>query len=323
MKHVYSNGCSIAAFVSIPIISSKAKWMQNGVTVAGGNGQGNDANQLNGPVGTYVDDDQNIYVADYYNHRIVKLKMNAKIGEVVAGGQGQGNQNNQLIKPRDVILDQKNNCLIISDQGNQRVVRWSLEKDAVGETIISGIACRGLAIDNDGHLYVSDCGKNEVRRWKIGEKNGTLVAGGNGPGNRFDQLNQPYKIFVDQDRTIYVSDQGNHRVMKWMKGTIEGVVVAGGHGPGNALKQLNGPGGIVVDQLGALYVADHYNHRVMRWLKGAAEGSVVVGGNGQGAEANQLSGPWHLSLDRQNNLYVTDHYNHRIQKFDIESDRSS
>ena len=86
-------------------------------------------------------------------------------------------------------------------------------------------------MDNDGYLYVSDSEKHEVRRWKVGEKDGTLVAGGNGRGNRFDQLNKPLNILVDEDQSVYVCDHGNYRVMKWLKGTREGSVVAGRTGP--------------------------------------------------------------------------------------------
>ncbi|CAF4853509.1 unnamed protein product, partial [Rotaria sp. Silwood2] len=41
---------------------------------AGGNGKGNGINQLSNPWGLYVDDDQTIYVADGWNHRIVEWK---------------------------------------------------------------------------------------------------------------------------------------------------------------------------------------------------------------------------------------------------------
>ena len=33
--------------------------------------------------------------------------------------------------------------------------------------------------------------KHEVRRYTIGDKNGIVVAGGNGQGNKFNQLNVP------------------------------------------------------------------------------------------------------------------------------------
>ena len=237
----------------------------------------------------------------------------------MAGGKGPGNRNDQFNAPSNVIVDKQNNSLIICDCNNRRVMRWPRENGQTGEIIISNVGCQGLTMDNDGYLYVSDIAKHEVRRWKIGEQEGTLVAGGNGPGNRFDQLNQPYYIFVDQDQSVYVSDLGNHRVMKWVKGAREGTVVAGGQGQGNGLKQLAIPRGLVVDQLGTVYVVDQNNRRVVRWLEGATEGSVIVGGNGAGAQTNQFNNPLGLSFDRQNNLYVVDQNNHRVQKFNIES----
>ncbi len=249
----------------------------------------------------------------------MKWKNGATSGELVAGGNGQGNLSNQLNCPRNMIVDKKNGFLIICDRGNDRVVRWSLRNGTDGETIISAIDCGGLAIDNNGYLYVSDVKKHEVRRWKIGERNGKLVAGGNGQGIRLDQLDRPWCIFVDEDHSVYISDHGNHRVMKWMKGAKEGIVVAGGQGQGNGLTQLSNSWGIVVDKLGTVYVADYNNHRVMRWSRGATEGSVLVGGNEDCSQTNQLIGPVSLSFDRQNNLYVADFDNHRIQKFPIDS----
>ncbi len=59
----------ILAQLDIPI---NAKWIQNGITIAGGNGQGNEVNQLYYPRSLYIDDDQTIYVADESNHRIVE-----------------------------------------------------------------------------------------------------------------------------------------------------------------------------------------------------------------------------------------------------------
>ena len=299
--------------VVISVISSKTKWMQNGVTVAGGNGLGNGNNQLSCPYSACLDDDQTIYIADYMNHRIVQWKKDATNGQAVAGVQGQGNRNGQLNYPTNVLVDKKNNCFIICDYGNRRVMRWPCENAKGGETIISDIHCWGLAIDNDEYLYVSNDQKHEVRRWKMGENVGALVAGGNGQGNRLDQLNRPYHIFVDQNQSVYVSDYGNHRVMKWVKGAREGVVVAGGQGQGNGLKQLFNPVGIVIDQLSTIYVADLRNHRVVRWLRGATEGSIFVGG-----QTNQLNHPWYLSFDRQNDLYIADFGNYRIQKFMME-----
>ncbi|CAF1219948.1 unnamed protein product [Rotaria sp. Silwood1] len=167
-------------------IHPNAKWAQNGITVAGGNGRGNETNQLSWPWSLYVDDDQTIYVADYYNHRIVEWKSGATNGTVVAGGNGYGNGAHQLNRPVDVIIDKDSDSLIVSDYGNDRVVRWSRRNGTCGDTIISNIACWGLTMDENGSLYVNDDEKHEVRRYKIGDTQGTVVAGGNGKGNRLD-----------------------------------------------------------------------------------------------------------------------------------------
>jgi sugar lactone lactonase YvrE len=286
--------------------------------VAGGNGSGSGFNQLWNPFGLYVDDDQTVYVADFVNHRIMEWKSGAMSGQVVAGGNEGGNRTDQLNYPTDVIIDKQTDSLIICDEANGRMVRWPRRGGTSGQTIISGVYCSRLTTDDNGFLYVADILKHEVRRWRVGETSGTVVAGGNGVGDRLDQLNYPVGVFVDRDHSVYVSDNNNHRVMKWMKGTKEGIVVAGSQGQGDALAQLSYPDGVVVDQLGTVYVADWGNQRVMRWPKGATQGSIVVGGNGEGDKANQLFYPTGLSFDLQGNIYVAEYGNNRAQRFQIE-----
>ncbi|CAF4277767.1 unnamed protein product, partial [Rotaria sordida] len=160
-------------------------------------------------------------------------------GQVVAGGNGQGNRLDQLNSPTDVLIDKETDSLIICDRDNRRVVRWSRRSGTTqGEILIDNVWCWGLAMDDQRYLYISDTANDEVRRYQIGDKNGAIVAGGNGEGADLNQFNDPRYIFVDQQQTVYVSDHRNHRVMKWNKGAKEGIVVAGGQGYGNALTQL-------------------------------------------------------------------------------------
>ncbi|CAF3762400.1 unnamed protein product [Rotaria sp. Silwood1] len=300
-------------------ISADARWIQNGTTVAGGHGSGSATNQLQGPEGLFVDDNQTVVIADLGNHRIIQWKMGDTNGQVVAGGKGQGNQLDQLCGPSDVLIDRVMNNLIICDQRNQRVVQWSRRSGTTeGEILIDNIKCWGLAMDEQRYLYISDTDKHEVRRYQIEDKNSTIVAGGNNRGNALDQLDWPSYVFVDLQQSVYVSDRNNHRVMKWDKGAQEGIVVAGGQGEGNALTQLNWPKGVFIDILDTIYVTDDKNNRVMRWPKGATQGIVIVGGNGDGEGANQVKGPQGLSSDRGGNLYVTEWGNNRVQRFSIE-----
>ncbi|CAF4803070.1 unnamed protein product, partial [Rotaria socialis] len=201
-------------------------------------------------------------------------------GQVVAGGNGEGNGLHQLNIPTDVLIDKETDSLIICDQGNQRVVRWSRRSGTTqGEILIDNIWCWGLAMDEQRYLYVSDYGKHAVRRYQLDEKKGTLVAGGNDKGSGLSQLNVPTYLFVDRDHSVYVSDNWNDRVMKWVEGAKER---------------------IFVDTLGTLYVADTQNDRVMRWAQGdKKQDTRIVGGNGRGEGANQFNDPIGLSFDRQ------------------------
>ncbi|CAF4280564.1 unnamed protein product, partial [Rotaria sordida] len=126
-------------------------------------------------------------------------------GQVVAGGHGQGSRLDQLVLPTDVLIDKETDSLIICDQWNRRVVRWSRRSGTTqGDILIDNIKCWGLAMDDQRYLYISDNDKHEVKRYQIGDNNGTIVAGGNGKGADLNQLNWLAYIFVDQQQTVYV-----------------------------------------------------------------------------------------------------------------------
>lgn len=305
----------LALFLRDLPVNASTKWIQNAITVAGGNGCGNGINQLAEPWGICVDENRTVYVTDFRNHCVVQWKYGAIAGELIAGGHGCGNGVNQLYSPTHAIIDKERDCLLISDWDNKRLIQWPLHNGRQGQTILSNIGCCGLAMDDDGNLYVCDFDKHEVKRYRIGENEGTVVAGGNGAGSELHQLDWPRRVFVDAEDSVYVSDTYNHRVVKWIKGAKEGIIVAGGNGLGYSLKHLSSPNGIFVDQSGALYVADEGNHRIMRWTKDATQGSIIVGGNGQGNQPNQLHHPMGLTFDREGDLYVSDKDNYRVQRF--------
>ncbi|CAF3089812.1 unnamed protein product [Rotaria socialis] len=300
-------------------ILANERWVQSGVTIAGGNGKGADTNQLNRPYGFCIDEDQTVAIADCDSHRIVQWKKGEANGQIVAGGNRAGNRLDQLHCPTDVLIDKETDSFIICDRENRRVARWLRKTDTTeGEILLDDIDCYGLAKDDQRYLYVADYKKHEVRRYRAGDKNGTLVAGGHGRGAGLHQLNMPRYLFVDRQQTVYVSESDTHRVMKWKQGAKAGIVVAGGQGEGNALTQLASPRGIFVDALSTLYVADSKNDRVVRWSQRAHQGTVIVGGNGRGTGQNQFNWLMGLSFDRHGNLYVVDHNNHRVQQFSLE-----
>ncbi|CAF3850174.1 unnamed protein product [Rotaria sp. Silwood1] len=73
-------------------INANTKWFVNGVTGAEGNERGDGLNQLDCSWSICIDDDEQvIYIADTYNHRIIEWKYGATNWQVVAGGNGPGN----------------------------------------------------------------------------------------------------------------------------------------------------------------------------------------------------------------------------------------
>ena len=178
--------------ISVPLFWNHIKpgstWKKYGVTVAGGNGQGAGINQLSWPHRLFLDNNQHLYIADFGNHRVIKWNLGSTVGQIVAGGNGRGGRNDQLNHPHGVVVDRGRDSIFISDFYNNRIVQWSLQGARSGKTIISGVHSTGLTMDEQGFLYVSDWNRNEVRRWRVGENQGTLVAGGNGQGNRLNQF---------------------------------------------------------------------------------------------------------------------------------------
>jgi len=93
--------------------------------VAGGNGQGSAANQLNNPHGVAVDIGGNVYVVDRFNLRVQRWAPGATSGETVAGGNGAGSAAHQTSDPDGVAVDSSHN-LYLADRQNHRAQCWAL-----------------------------------------------------------------------------------------------------------------------------------------------------------------------------------------------------
>ena len=130
--------------------------------------------------------------------------MNATNGQVVAGGNGQGHRIDQLNNPTSVIIDKDLDSLIISDMGNRRIVRWSHRTCTYQETILDNIDCTQISMDDQRFLYVSDVENYQVKRYRLGDTDGTIVAGGHDQGSDLNQLYYPTYLFIDRDESVFV-----------------------------------------------------------------------------------------------------------------------
>lgn len=293
-------------------ICDNATWSTTGITVAGGNGAGDDLNQLHYPGGIFLDDDSNLYITDEFNHRVVKWDYGSSVGEVVAGGNGDGHGENQIPFPLQLTVD-KNGTIFVCADGDYTIKKW--EKNAsVGETIVTNVRCGGIHVDNQGSLYYSEPTEQRIVQWPTNQ----IVAGGNGKGSELNQLNYPYNFFIKNNTSLIIADGANHRVLEWTIGDKQGVVRAGGNGEGSDLNQIYEPMSVILDQSDNLYIADYKNHRVVRWLKGSTSGITIAGNGTEGDGPDQVSGPSQILFDKKGNLWVCDEDNNRVQMFTID-----
>ncbi len=101
----------------------------NGVTVAGGNGQGPLANQLDLPSDIFLSKlDGSIYITDCYNNGIQKWEVNAATGSTVAGSPNgtSGNTPYLMKQSYSLAIDDDEKYLYVSDSQNNRVQGFSL-----------------------------------------------------------------------------------------------------------------------------------------------------------------------------------------------------
>jgi hypothetical protein len=118
---------------SIPVL----RWNTTGITVAGITGSpGKTNNQLNFPFDIMLDYANNLYIADYSNHRIQKYLFGSSTATTIAGNGTLGSSQYQLNNPSWIIMDSNGN-FYIRDRGNQRIVYWP--DGAISGTVVAGI----------------------------------------------------------------------------------------------------------------------------------------------------------------------------------------
>ena len=101
-------------------------------TIAGGNGRRDQLTQLAHPQGVTVDQFDQIYIADCWNHRVMRWCEGEKEGTIVVGDNGLGQEKRQLNCSVDLSFDSEEN-LHVADRGNNRIEKFERERIQVVE----------------------------------------------------------------------------------------------------------------------------------------------------------------------------------------------
>ncbi|MBK8915873.1 MAG: NHL repeat-containing protein [Phycisphaerales bacterium] len=299
---------------------------------------GTSASSLSYPQGLHIDGNGALWVADAFNHRVLRFpdptapegaaadlvigQPNLTSGVPNIGGSFNGLDGaraNSILFPGRVRV--AGGRLYVSDSGNSRVLAYDLpaSHQPVADTVFGqygSFICR--AKNNDGACsseFAPPHGEN---------------------------LYNPIGLDADRAGRVYVADWNNHRVLRFdpphaaspVPAAVfgqSGTTAAEPDGPGVAEGGLHLPIDLHLTATADLLVCDAANHRVLLFrgpLYGAApdgvlgqlddlSGQSVNHGLPPGSvDADGLAGPTGITTDALGNVYVVDTDNNRVLRFD-------
>lgn len=196
---------------------------------------------------------------------------------------------------------------------------------------------RGVALDKNGNLYLSDSTNAVV--WRISATTGTasIFAGTGIPGYLGDggpaasaMLDYPEGLAFDGAGNLYIADTSNDVIRKVTASTGVISTVAGQQslidgnlgdgGPATSASLIN-PAAIAFDGAGNLYIADTGDYRIREVSATtgiiatvAGNGTYVFSGDGGPATSAGLQSPDSLAVDQAGNIYLASSAGSRVRK---------
>jgi NHL repeat-containing protein len=260
--------------------------------------------EFNGPQGTAVDANYNVYVADTGNSTIRKLvfsegnwQVSTIAGTPTNSGSADGTNGFALFRnPEGITVDSTDN-VYVADTGNSTIRKLvPMGTNYVVSTLAGAAGTNGSAdgtnslarfnnpegitVDGLGNVYVADTLNDTIRMMTSAGTNWVVrtIAGSAGMIGTNDGMNglarfySPEGVTVDNAGNVYVADTTNDIIRKlsltgtnWIVSTIAGLAGFSGSADGtNSDARFDDPGGITVDSAGNLYVADSANETIRK-----------------------------------------------------------
>ncbi|CAF4182502.1 unnamed protein product, partial [Adineta steineri] len=250
--------------------------MNSNLVVAGTGIYGSASDQINSPLGIFVDVNLDLYVADCGNDRVQLFQSGESNGITVAGSTSL-NPTITLSCPSGIILDAEK-YLFIVDQFNGRIVGSDLN----GFRCLVGCYGSGtqsnqlnypvsLSFDHSGNIFVTDQVNSRIQKFLLMKVSSDLsfnqpkfcpTAIWNPTASTFVNQSivgeEPNTVFVNTNNTIYVVNRENNTIVMWQEENVNPTMII----PGSFI----GPNSLFVTSNGDIYIDDGYeNAQVQRW----------------------------------------------------------
>lgn len=276
------------------------------------------------PSGVATDVAGNIYIADYYNHRIRFIDVTDGNIYTIAGN-GVGTYSGMGGLAKDMGMRYPNSIFVGSDCSYYVSDHFA---DAVYE-----IKRSGSSSSSGGHGHGHGHGHGDHN-----DDNGNNDGGNNCQGNSGDggdaslaTMKIPRGVWKDKFGNKYIADYGNNKVrmintshiMSTFTGGISGFSPNGTPVASCAWGSING---ICTDAAGNVYVSDGANH-VVRKINITTGLVNTIAGNGTAGYSGdngspvmaKLHTPGNLFINSSGNLFICDAGNHTIRVMNVNS----
>jgi DNA-binding beta-propeller fold protein YncE len=283
---------------------------------------------LNAPRSIAVGQNEDIYVADSRNHRILHIGADGALlqewgtfADIAQGDAPVGT----FFEPWGIAVG-PDGSVYVTDTWNHRVQKFTEEGQPVtswgqyGQPFPEDPASksyfwgpRGIAIDTEGRVFVADTGNKRIA---VFDEDGNFLtefgSGGLDPG----QFDEPVGVAVSDDGTVYVTDTWNQRVQSFIPNEDASQYFPLNQWDVNAWfgQSLENKPFIAVSEDKHVFITDPEGYRVIEFTE---NGEFVRTWGDFGSGPDQIGLASGIAVDPAGFVWVTDAGNNRILRYTL------